>query len=48
MEKNFKRLIIANGVLFAFAILAMIISDRTRPARQSYPESLWNPVEHLW
>ena len=31
MEKNFKRLIIANGVLFAFAILAMIVERATVP-----------------
>ena len=31
MEKNFKRLIIANGVLFTFAILAMIVERATVP-----------------
>ena len=31
MEKNFKRLVIANGVLFAFAILATIIERVTVP-----------------
>ena len=31
MEKNFKRLIIANGVLFAFAILAIIVERATVP-----------------
>lgn len=31
METNFKRLIIANGVLFIFAILAMVIEQATVP-----------------
>ena len=42
MEKNFKRLIIANGVLFAFAILAMIIE------RVTVPDQLAEAIQSLY
>ena len=42
MEKNFKRLIIANGVLFAFAILAMIVERATVPDQLAGAISLVN------
>ena len=42
MEKNFKRLVIANGVLFAFAILATIIE------RVTVPDQLARAIQHLY
>ncbi|MBE59641.1 MAG: hypothetical protein CMD66_09700 [Gammaproteobacteria bacterium] len=42
MEKNFKRLVIANGVLFAFAILATIIE------RVTVPDQLARAIQDLY